>query len=390
MSFDASHAGELLNELPEALFVATLQGEILYVNRALAELTGYTSSDLVGEGISKLMPQPARRRVQVIDWLARWAEDPNPEQLRYLNLEAVTKSGEHRVVSVRVSKHSEGEQTWFLVVLRDVTSQHESAIAMRHAQLVTNRILAIGDDAIVSTDAGHRITYCNPSAERLFGYSRSEMIGRNIAMLLPPAVAERHAALIDEFANGTEASRLMGERGEISGRRKDGVLVPLEISITKTTIDGDVVLSAQIRDITERKRAERALRDSEARFRAVFENAMEAMALLSPAGEVLEINAAARGMLPEFPAEELFWELDWWGSGRDDESTRQSRENLKANVERCAAGEVIRVHVSLANVDAPSREIDFSLIPVSPTGEGVVYILAEGRDITSVVQGEAP
>jgi PAS domain S-box-containing protein len=383
--FDASHAAALLNELPEALFVATLQGEILYVNRALEELTGYRSSDLVGHGISKLMPQPARRRVQVIDWLGRWAEDPNPEQLRYLNLEAATSSGEIRVVSVRVSKHSEAEQTWFLVVLRDVTSQHESAVAMRHAQLVTNRILAIGEDAIVSMDARHRMNYCNPSAERLFGYSRSEMIGRDIAMLLPPEVAERHGRLIDEFAGGTEASRLMGERGEIAGRRKDGSLVPLEISITKTTMDGEVVLSAQIRDITERKRAERAIRDSEARFRAVFENAMEAMALLSPAGEVLEINAAARGMLPEFRAEEPFWALDWWGRGRDDEATRQSRENLKTNIERCAAGEVIRVRVSLAGVDAASREIDFSLIPVSPVGEGVVYILAEGRDITSLL-----
>jgi len=385
VTFTPTHASELLNELPEALVITTLQGEILFVNRALESLAGFPGDELVGENVSKLMPTPERRRVQVIDWLARWAEDPNPDQLRYLNLEVVTSSGDVRLVSVRVSKHHEGDDAWFLIVLRDVTSQHETVAAMRHAQLVTNRIIAIGEDAVISIDEESRITYWNPRAEQIFGYRQDEMLGRPVNILLPDALAAKHAAQITEFAGGKEASRLMGERGEITGKRKDGSLVPLEVSITKTTIDNQIVLSAQIRDITERKRTQAALRDSEARFRAVFENAVEAMALLTPDGKVLEINSAARQMLPASEASQLFWELDWWGSGVDAGQLQQSRENLKANVQRCAAGEPIRVRVSLAGQGGHAREIDFSLIPVSPEGAGVTYILAEGRDITSVL-----
>lgn len=384
MQFNSNQASELLNELPEALLITTLSGEIVFVNRALQSLMGYETDELVGEDVSKLMPTSERRRVQVIDWLARWAEDPNPDQLRYLNLDAVTRSGEARLVSIRVSKHQENQDAWFVVVFRDVTSQHEQTTALRHAQLVTNRILAIGEDAVLSIDAAGRITYWNPRAEQLFGYQQKEVIGHRIDMLLPSEITSRHDALVAEFAAGSEASRLMGDRGEVTGKCKDGRLVPLEVSITKTSIDGQMILSAQIRDITERKRAEAALRDSEARFRAVFENALEAMALLSPDGKVLEINDAARHMLPAFNEGQLFWELDWWHeSGGQD--TAAARENLKLNVERCAEGEVIRARAALATRDGGSRQIDFSLIPVIPEGSGVVHILAEGRDITPVV-----
>lgn len=385
MPFDVHQSGDLLNELPEALFIATLQGEIIYVNRALENLTGYANTELIGQPVSKLMPDPARRRARVMDWLARWAEDPNPDQLRYLNLEAVTSTGEVKLVSVRVSRHKSGDETWFLVVMRDVTSQHETAAAMRHAQLVTNRILAIGEDAILSIDARHRITYCNPRGSQMFGYAQEELLGQNLSILLPPELANQHDRLISEFAKGTEASRLMGERAEVTGRRKDGSLLPLEISITKTSIDGETVLSAQIRDITARKRAQDALRDSEARFRAIFENALEAMALLTPGGRLLEINNAGRKLLPEVPDDALFWELDWWGGTPDEEALQTARAQLRANVERCAAGDVVRTRASITGHDATSREIDFSLIPVDPAGEGVVYILAEGRDITPVV-----
>lgn len=382
MSFDVT--SDLLNDLPEALFVATLQGEVVYVNRALERLTGYSGHELIGEHLGKLMPQPARRRVEVIDWLARWAEDPNPDQLRYLNLEVVTHAGDVRLVSVRVSRHSADQGTWFIVILRDVTSERESVVAMRHAQLVTDRILAIGQDAVVSVDPQYRITYCNPGAERLFGYSQAEMIGQPLNMLLPDDAAKDHGPMIATFAASKEESRLMGSREALAGKRKDGSLVPLEISITKTTVSGEMILSAQIRDITERKQAETALRDSEARFRAIFESAVEAMALLTPEGEVLEINDAGRRMLPSVPGNALFWELDWWGDQRGD-ALAEAREDLKANVQRCRAGEVIRARTSLVGQDASSHEIDFSLIPVKPTGEGVAYILAEGRDITPVV-----
>ena len=97
MPFEADDTALLLNDLPEPFLVVSLEGEVLFVNRALLALTDYTSSELLGKDVAKLLPTPARRRVQVIEWFGRWAKDDHPEQLRYLNLELVGKSG--RLVS---------------------------------------------------------------------------------------------------------------------------------------------------------------------------------------------------------------------------------------------------------------------------------------------------
>ncbi len=379
MSFEAGDTVELLNELPEAFLAVTELGEVLFVNRALTALTGYDADDLVGKDISTLLPTPERRRVQVIEWFGRWANDPDSEQLRYLNLELLTRVGDTKLVSVRVSKHDIQDKPCFLVVLRDVTTQHETMAALRHAQLVTNRILAIGEDAILSVDSEQKLIYWNERAAQLFGYSESEIIGQPLSRLLPPNMSVDHSDLVTSFTAGKVASRMMGERGEIFGVHRDGRRIPLEASITKTTIDGQTVLSAQVRDITERKLREQALVASEARFRAIFEYAVEAMVLLSPDGRVLEINPAAKALLPDFEASKYFWELDWWHEQADPQVVQQSREGLRESVGRCLAGEVIRVRTHLGG----TREVDFSMLPVNDADGRVVYIIAEARELNA-------
>jgi len=329
MHFDEVNASELMTDLPEALFVMGPDGEILFINPALTAMTGFLSGDLVGGPVSRLMPTPDRRRVDVVGWLRRWADDPNPQQLRYLNLELATRSGETRLVSVRVSRHADDEAVYFLVLLRDVTEEHEAAAARRHSQLVTNRILAIGGDAVLCLDPDHRISYWNRAAEVLFGYREEEVIGEPLSLLLPEGLASQHETWIDEFDQSADAARLMGERAEVRGRTRDGRIVPLEVAITKTTVEGEILLGAQIRDISERKRAQAELAASEARFRAVFEHAMEAMALLDREGRVLEINRAAQDMLPAYSPDKLLWELDWWGDGVDE----AARQRLRAAIE---------------------------------------------------------
>jgi PAS domain S-box-containing protein len=382
MLFSPDNVLDLLSDLPEPLIVTTVSGEIAVINKALSALSGFSSQDLVGQHVTRLMPQSERRRLDVVQWLARWADDPNPEQLRYLTMELVTKAGEQLQISIRVSRYESQGESWFLVVLRDVTSEQQTLNQLRHAQLVANRILAIGEDAIISIDADQTISFWNRRAQELFGYSEEEALGKPLGLILPKEFTSSHGSFVADFLNSTENSRLMGQRGEITGVTKSGREIPLEAAITKTVIEGQPVLSAQVRDISERKIAEAALRDSEARFRSLFEHAFEAIVLLDPAGKVLEINQAATGMLPDYETGKYFWELNWWHeSGGEDLKTYSG--GLMETVQEVQAGGSLRTQVDLRNGD-DIRKVDFSLRPVTHTNGQVIYIIAEGRDITAL------
>lgn len=392
MTLSESQALRLLTDLPEPLFIMNGDGTIMFFNRAAEQQTGYGSEEVIGKHVTLLLPQSQRRRVDVVQWLSRWADDPNPEQLRRLALSGVNKSGEERAYRVRVSAFYGGtnggvEPPQFVVVLRDVTEEQQETANLRHDQLISNRIIAISEDAVLSIDEDHRIRFWNPAATRLFGYTEDEILGEPLSTLLPASLGPAHDAFIGEFARSKTPSKMMGERSEIFGRHKDGALIPLEASLTKTRVGDQLIMSAQVRDITARKEAEAALQESERRFRVVFDNAFEAIALLNGRGEVLELNQAAHEMLPEgeVTAGRSLWELNWWRA--DERLDREAaQDRLKANVDVAREGEPVRLQAGLRLDEERTRYVDFSLMPVLNDAGDVLYIIAEGRDITAIGQ----
>ena len=139
-----------------------------------------------------------------------------------------------------------------------------------------------------------------------------------------------------------------------------------------------------------RKQAEKQLLESELRFRAIFDNALEAMVLLSPQGKVIEINDATKVLLGEQEnaaaiAGRFFWNLDWWKEITDELELQEAQTNLRENIERAILGESIRTQVSLSTNAGQQRQIDFSLLPIIDPDGNVTYIIAEGRDITPFV-----
>ena len=125
-------------------------------------------------------------------------------------------------------------------------------------------ILEIAQDAIISVDSNHRIILFNHGAERVFGYMQAEVIGRPLDLLLPERFGDVHRRHIGEFGRSSDVARTMGQRREVAGRRKDGREFPAEASISKLNLGGELVFTVILRDITERKHADEALRRSEA------------------------------------------------------------------------------------------------------------------------------
>jgi PAS domain S-box-containing protein len=377
----------LLDALPEATLVVAPDGRIRYLNRAATELLGHERTELEGEPVTRIIVPQNGQRLDVVDWFARWADDPGSPQLRYLTLTGRTRQGQQLRLSVRVARLARPEEV-YLVTMRDVTAEQREHQDVKHAYLVISRILAIADDAIVNVDGARNVTFFNRKAEELFGYRADEVLGKPLERLLPPRFRAGHRAHVDEFEHGKAPSRLMGDRGEIVGLTKAGDEIPLEASITKVFIEGHPTFSAHLRDIRGRKAAEQALIASEQRFRTVFDHAMEAIALLDPEGRVLELNAATQALLGGDVAAtgRLFWDLPWWPRALAESERNEARRGVEETVQRAAGGEEIRLRTELIDAEGEARIIDFSLRPVR-TDTHVLAIVAEGRDITGIVGG---
>lgn len=124
------------------------------------------------------------------------------------------------------------------------------------------RILDLAEDAIISIDVDQQIILFNQGAERIFGYKRDEILGKSLDLLLPARVIEVHRHHIEDFAGSPVAARAMGERREIFGRRKGGIDFPAEASISKAKLEGGWFFTVILRDITQRKIADEAIRAS--------------------------------------------------------------------------------------------------------------------------------
>ncbi|OGW60339.1 MAG: hypothetical protein A2V83_10375 [Nitrospirae bacterium RBG_16_64_22] len=120
-------------------------------------------------------------------------------------------------------------------------------------------IVSISADAIVAVDESRRIVLFNWGAEQVFQYKASEILGQPLDLLIPERFVESHRERVREFAAGPQTARRMNERGEITGRRKDGSEFPAEASIAKTAREGRSVLAVFLRDVTARKQAETRL-----------------------------------------------------------------------------------------------------------------------------------
>ncbi|MFN2590477.1 MAG: GAF domain-containing protein [Actinomycetota bacterium] len=166
----------------------------------------------------------------------------------------------------------------------------EAEADVRRTEARRRAILEASLDAIVAMDEGGRITEFSRAAERTFGYSRDEAIGRELAeLLIPPDLRDRHRAGLERFRT-TGESTLLGRRVELTALRRDGTEFPIELALTRVDLPGPLLFKGAIRDITDRKHAEAELAQmfaEEQRARAQAEQAGRRLTFLAEAGTML-------------------------------------------------------------------------------------------------------
>src|SRR5215212_4791215 len=165
--------------------------------------------------------------------------------------------------------------------LARVFQQMAREVRAREQRLKRHRaVVDAALDAIVTMSADGLIRSFNHSAELIFGYTAEEAIGQRLEMLMPERFRKLHRAGLRRYLNTGEAHAIGQPRLELAGRRKDGTEFPLELSISETREREDILFIGIVRDITERKRAEGALKQSEQLYRTVIEQVSENICLV--------------------------------------------------------------------------------------------------------------
>ena len=166
-----------------------------------------------------------------------------------------------------------------LVMLFDRVRIATSALAMSESR--NSAILAAAMDAIVTVDEHSRIATFNASAERIFRCKASDVVGKPMSMLVPERHRAGHDRMLREFSSMPrgETRGMAASRPDIAGLRANGEEFPIEASISRIEVNGEIVLTAILRDLTERRRAEEALRDRDFKLSLFLRNAPASMAM---------------------------------------------------------------------------------------------------------------
>jgi two-component system sensor kinase FixL len=158
-------------------------------------------------------------------------------------------------------------------------------------------------DGILAIDARGTIESFNRGAQALFGYPESEVIGRNVSILMPSPHHEEHDTYLERYLTTGDA-KIIGVGREVTGRRRDGTLFPLHLSVGEMQIGSERKFTGMLHDLTKRVRLEDELRRSEARWRAIIDSAVDGIVVIDAHGRVESFNPAAERMFG-YAAEEV-------------------------------------------------------------------------------------
>jgi two-component system sensor histidine kinase ChiS len=178
----------------------------------------------------------------------------------------------------------------------------EAETALRDSQGRIQAILDAAVDAIITIDERGIVESANPAVEGMFGYAPADLIGRNISMLMPSPHRERHDEYIARYLRTGEA-RVLGLGREVEALRRDGTVFPMELALSEVSGTDRRRFTGIVRDITVRKQAEDALRESQARIQAILDTAVDAIITIDERGIVESANPAVERMFGYAPAE---------------------------------------------------------------------------------------
>jgi PAS domain S-box-containing protein len=239
-----SDLGGLLEAAPDAMVVIDEDGTIVLVNAQTVSVFGYERNELLGQPVEILVPSDlhAVHRSHRTDYVG----EPHVRSMGSgLDLRARRKDGSEFPVEISLAPLQTGGKLLVSAAVRDVTSK-------RREERLFRGLLEAAPDAMVIVDENGTIVLVNAQVEQRFGYERHELIGQRVEILVPQRIAGMHVAFRSGYTAGPRA-RPMGLAGDLFARRKDGSEFPVEISLAPLETEEGLLVSAAVRDISERR-----------------------------------------------------------------------------------------------------------------------------------------
>lgn len=250
---DARRLQALADHLPAAVFLVDNELRVQYWNHACERTFGWRADEARGRPVDELLRGDALRPggAALLARLRDADDAPSAFEARVERRDGSTVWGEWRLSRL---VGDDGRRQGLVAQVRDATAEHQ----LREHEATLAAVIRGASDAVISTDETGRISLFNPAAERIFGRRADALIGQGLESLLPAPFRARHGGDLAGFAASRVSRRAMGA-GRVQGLHADGSLIELEASISQVTVGERKVLTAILRDVTERVRAERAV-----------------------------------------------------------------------------------------------------------------------------------
>ncbi len=338
-------------------------GVILMANPAAHRMFGYANGELENKHISLLLPEGHEKVLADAAAPANGAD--GPAAVPVAESVAVTRSGEKLTVECSSSECMVNGEPSFVIIMRDITERKKADEVLRESKARYRQLSEASFEGIVIAIGG-KILDANDAFVRMFGYARGEIIGKTAFDISPP---ESHDIIMDHISRKSE------EAYDALGLRKDGTVFPIEMQGRAILHNGQIARITAVRDITGRKLAEKALFESEARYRLISEASFEGI-VINIDGKVVDCNSAFARMFGYAPDEII-------GKVPFDLSPPESHAIILDHIRR----ESEEVY------DVVARKKDGTLFNIEMRGRSIIYQgvkarITAMRDITGRVRAE--
>jgi PAS domain S-box-containing protein len=282
----------IFNDAILGIYQTTPEGRLLRANPALARMYGYDTPEELINSVTNLAIQiyvnPEDREIFKRILLREGVVEKFETRLR-------KKSGEIIWVSINAHalKDTQGNISSYEGTIEDITERKRAEKALRENEERLRTIVEASLDAIIAVNAEGQLVLFNGAAQELFQYSKEEALNQPANILLREEIGKIHQERLERFLNtGVGQCGHIGRRMEKLFRRKDGSLFEAEASMSGGRLDGLRLVVLVIHDITSRKQTEKALQESEQKYRSIFENTVEGIFQSTPEGIYITVNPA--------------------------------------------------------------------------------------------------